>query len=275
VKGDSAPKKFYGEDYPYLNGGDDKIIDVHCHIDFKNFNKDRDEVIKRAKKMLTAIIDSGVGLGGVRRSIRLSEEHRHFIYSTLGLHPVNAAKTEYNVIEDVIREIEENIEKAVGVGESGLDFHHTRDLEGRRRQEKIFRLFIELASEYELPLIIHARDSEKQALKIIKEYALKDVIFHCYSGSLETAYQILEEGYYLSFSTMICFMDHQQQLIKNLPLKNILTETDSPYLSPFKGERNEPSFLEEAVKKMAQIKNTSITEVDKITEKNAKKVFGI
>lgn len=263
-------------DYPHtLDRGNDNIIDVHCHINFKDFNKDREEVIKRAKKKLTAIIDSGVGLGGVKRSIRLSEEHRHFIHSTLGLHPVNAAKIEHNALEDLIREIEENIENAVAVGESGLDFHHTRDLEGRRKQEKIFRLFIKLAIEYELPLIIHARDSEKQALKIIKEYPLEDAIFHCYSGNLETASRIQEEGYYLSFSTMICFIDHHQQLIKNLPLKNILTETDSPYLSPFKGKRNEPSFIEENLKKMAEIKNINMTEVDKITEKNAKKVFGI
>lgn len=163
----------------------------------------------------------------------------------------------------------------MAVGETGLDFHHTRDLEGRRRQEKIFRLFIELAIEYELPLIIHARDSEKQAFKVIKEYPIEDVIFHCYSGSLETAFQIIKEGYYLSFSTMICFIDHHQKLIEDLPLKNILTETDSPYLSPFKGRRNEPSFLEEAVKKIAQIKNMNIIEVDKITEKNAKKAFKI
>ncbi|MGB9845407.1 TatD family hydrolase [Methanothermobacter tenebrarum] len=252
-----------------------RIIDVHCHIDFKEFNKDREEVIKRAKKKLTGIIDCGVGLGGVRRSIGLSEEYKHFIYPTLGLHPVDAARMEDNIIEATIREIEDNIEKAVGVGESGLDFHHTRDLEGRRRQEKIFRLFIELAIEYELPLIIHARDSERQAFKIIKEHPIEDVIFHCYSGSIDTAKNIIEEGYYLSFSTMVCFIDHHQKLIKDLPLQSILTETDSPYLSPFKGKRNEPSFIEEALKKIAQIKNMSMAEVDKITEKNAKKVFGI
>ncbi|MDI3484597.1 MAG: TatD DNase family protein [Methanobacteriaceae archaeon] len=265
MRGDSASN----------SGGFDKIIDIHCHIDFKEFNKDREEVIKRAKGGLTAIIDSGVGLGGVRRSIRLSEEHKHFIYPTLGLHPVDAARMGDELIETIIKEIEDNIEKAVGVGETGLDFHHTKDLEGRRRQEKIFKLFIELASEYELPLIIHARDSEKQAFKILKEHPLEDAIFHCYSGSLKTAKNIIEEGYYLSFSTMICFIDHHQRLIKDLPLQSILTETDSPYLSPFKGKRNEPLFVEEAVKKIAQLKNMSIQEVDRTTEKNAKKIFKI
>ncbi|MDD3454909.1 MAG: TatD family hydrolase, partial [Methanobacteriales archaeon] len=153
-------------------------MDVHCHINFKDFNKDREEVIKRAKRKLTAIIDSGVGLGGVRRSIRLSEEYKHFIYSTLGLHPADAARMGDELIETIIKEIEDNIERAVGVGESGLDFHHTRDLEGRRRQEKIFKLFIELAIEYELPLIIHARESEKQAFKILKEHPIENAIFH-------------------------------------------------------------------------------------------------
>ncbi|MDX9693474.1 MAG: TatD family hydrolase [Methanothermobacter sp.] len=250
-------------------------MDVHCHINFKDFNKDREEVIKRAKRKLTAIIDSGVGLGGVRRSIRLSEEYKHFIYSTLGLHPADAARMGDELIETIIKEIEDNIERAVGVGESGLDFHHTRDLEGRRRQEKIFKLFIELAIEYELPLIIHARESEKQAFKILKEHPIENAIFHCYSGDLDTAKNIIEEGYHLSFSTMICFIDHHQRLIKDLPLQSILTETDSPYLSPFKGRRNEPPYLEEAVKKIAQLKNTNIQEVDSITEKNAKKIFRI
>lgn len=211
----------------------------------------------------------------MRRSIKLSEEYKHFIYPTLGLHPVDAAKMEDKIIKTIIEEIEDNIEKAVGVGESGLDFHHTRDLEGRRRQEKIFRLFIELAIEYELPLIIHARDSERKAFKIIKEHPIENVIFHCYSGSLDTAKNIIEEGYYLSFSTMVCFIDHHQKLIKDLPLQSILTETDSPYLSPFKGKRNEPSFIEEAVKKIAQIKNTNIKKVDNITENNAKRIFKI
>jgi TatD DNase family protein len=252
------------------------MIDTHCHIDFKDFNKDRNEVLKRAKKNLSALINSGATLSGNRNALKLSKDYKGFIYPTLGFHPVNSSKAELSVLEEVISQINENIEFAVGIGETGMDYYHVKDLEGRKRQEKIFNIFAALAVEYELPLVIHARESEEKALEIVKQFnSIPEVIFHCYSGSLKTAQKILDESYYMSFSTMICFSKHHQELAENIPLNSILTETDSPYLSPFKGKRNEPSFVVEVVNKIAEIKGKKPSEVDKITEKNSKKVFGI
>ncbi|MCK9152503.1 TatD family hydrolase [Methanobacterium alcaliphilum] len=252
------------------------MIDSHCHMDFKDFNKNRDEVIGRARKKLSAIINSGATLGGNRKALKLSNEYKKFIYPTFGFHPIDSSKADFLVIEEVIKELHGNIEMAVGIGETGMDYFHVKDSEGRKRQEKVFNIFANLAEEYELPLIIHARDSEEQALKIVKKFnSIPDVIFHCYSGNLETAENIIDESYYLSFSTMICFSKHHQNLVKDLPLKFMVTETDSPYLSPFKGKKNEPSFVEEAVNKIAQIKEINLKEVDKVTEKNARKIFDI
>ncbi|MDO9045501.1 MAG: TatD family hydrolase [Methanobacteriaceae archaeon] len=252
------------------------MIDTHCHVDFKDFNKDRAEIIKRAQKNLTCIVNSGVTLEGNRRVLELSEEYKKFVFPSLGFHPVNSSKSDQYAVEAVIEELHENIDKAVAIGEVGMDYYHVKDSEGRNRQEKIFNQFCGLAEEYELPLIVHARDSEEKAFKIVKKYkSIPEVIFHCYSGSLETANKIIEEGYYTSFSTMICYSQHHQVLAKEIPLKYILTETDSPYLSPFKGEKNEPAFVEEAVKKIAEIKENKFSKVDNITEKNAKKVFDI
>ena len=252
------------------------MIDTHCHVDFKEYNKNREEVMKRAKSKLTAIINSGASLGGNRRTLNLQEEYNGFLYSTLGFHPSNASKADSTVIKQALDEINDNIAFAIGIGETGLDFHEITDKNARTRQEKLFKIFIELSEEYELPLIVHARDAEENALAMIKEStSLNDVVFHCYGGDVKTAELIVEEGYYISLSTIVCFSEHHQNLAAAIPISNILTETDSPYLSPFKGIRNEPSFVEEAVKTIALMKSISPTKVDRKTEKNAKKIFNI
>lgn len=252
------------------------MMDIHCHVDFKEFNKNRKDVIERAKKKLNAIINSGASLGGNRRTLKLIEENKGFIHGTLGFHPVNASRADQSIIEQAFREISENIDKAVALGETGLDFHHIGDTENRNRQLKVFRSFINLANEYEMPLVIHARDAESRSFEMVKKYSKDiDIIFHCYGGDLETMNKILEESYYISYSTVICYSDHHNKLVRKTPVENILTETDSPYLSPFKGQKNEPAFVEETVKKIAEIKASSFEEIDKITEKNARKIFNI
>jgi TatD DNase family protein len=252
------------------------MIDSHCHVDFKEFNKNREELMERAKKKLYAIVNSGATLGGNRRTLKLVEEYNGFLYGTLGFHPVDASKADSSIIEEAFKEINENIDKAVALGETGLDFHHVEDTEKRNRQVKVFKSFIDLANEYELPLIIHARDAELKSFEMVEKYSKDiDVIFHCYGGDLETMNKIIEESYYVSYSTIISYSDYHSELVEQTPLENILTETDSPYLSPFKGQKNEPSFVEETVKKVAEIKSMSISKVDKKTEKNARKVFGI
>jgi TatD DNase family protein len=194
----------------------------------------------------------------------------------LGFHPSNASKADKSVIKQALDEINNNISFAVGIGETGLDFHEIANSNARKRQEELFKIFIELSEEYELPLIVHARDAEENVLSMIKKSSsLNDVVFHCYGGDVKTAELIVEEGYYISLSTIVCFSEHHQNLAAVIPLSNILTETDSPYLSPFKGIRNEPSFVDEVVKTIAMMKSISPSKVDMRTEKNAKKIFNI
>ena len=251
------------------------IIDTHCHLDFKDFNRNREEVIERARKKLDAVIDSGVGHGGNRRALELASQHPDFIYATMGFHPTDASKARRELIEEVVSQIESSIDSIVAIGETGMDFHHTRDPGGRKKQEDTFRVFAGLAAEYEMPLVVHARDAEERALETVLDYSVPLVVFHCYSGSHETARRIIDEGYYISVPTMVVFSEHHMDLVEKLPLENILTETDSPYLSPFRGKRNEPAFVEEAVKKIAEIKDIKVGEADRITTENAGKVFGL
>jgi len=252
------------------------MIDTHCHVDFKEYNKNRNEVMGRAKDKLKAIINSGASLGGNRRTLKLQEEYNGFLHSTLGFYPSKASKADQSIIKEALDEIDDNIDLAVGIGETGLDFHEITDFNAQKRQINLFETFIKLSEEYELPLIIHARGAEKKAFEMVKKASsIENVVFHCYGGDAETAELIVLEGYHISFSTIVCFSEHHQKMAEKIPITNILTETDSPYLSPFKGIRNEPAFVEEAVKVIAEKKSISIGEVDKKTEKNAKKIFKI
>jgi TatD DNase family protein len=252
------------------------LIDAHCHVDFKEFNRTRDEVMRRAQEKLKAIINSGASLGGNRRTLKMAQDYPDFLYPALGFHPHYAPKADESVIKEVLTEIESNLHMAVALGETGLDFHGLKSQEARNKQEELFRTFLEMASQQELPLIVHARDAERKALEMSREYGgIPKIIFHCYGGDLETAQLIMDEGHLISLSTLVCFSTHHQELARELPLSHLLTETDSPYLSPFRGKRNEPSFVEETVKSIANLKSMDIQEVATITEKNARHVFGI
>lgn len=249
------------------------MIDAHCHIDFKEYNKNRKEVMQRAREKLQALINSGASLGGNRRTLKLQEEYPGFLYATLGFHPHNAAKADSKIIDQAIEEIVDNMDNSVALGETGLDFHQIKSEEHKKRQIDLFKRFIELAVQYEKPLVIHARDAEETALDMVKNTAIPQVIFHCYGGDAQTASAIVDEGYYISLSTIISFSDHHQDLAREIPISNILTETDSPYLSPFKGIRNEPLFVEEVVKTVAQVKDLPRDEVDQVTQKNTEEIF--
>lgn len=251
------------------------MIDAHCHVDFKEYNKNRGEVMERAQEKLRAIINSGASLGGNRRTLKLQEEYSGFLYSSVGFHPHNAEKADSKIIDQVIDEIIENVHGVVALGETGLDFHQIEGEENKSRQMDLFSRFIDLAVEYQKPLVIHARDAEKIALDMVKNTEIPQVIFHCYGGDAQIASEIVDNGYYLSISTIVSFSDHHKNLVREIPLENILTETDSPYLSPHKGVRNQPAFVEEVVETIAQVKGIGRDEVDRVTEKNAEEVFNL
>lgn len=251
------------------------MIDAHCHVDFKEYNKNRGEVMGRAQEKLRAIINSGASLGGNRRTLKLQEEYPGFLYSSVGFHPHNAEKADSKIIDQAIDELVENVHEVVALGETGLDFHQIEGEENKRRQMDLFNRFIDLAVEYQKPLVIHARDAEKIALDMVKNTEIPQVIFHCYGGDAQTASEIVDNGYYLSISTIVSFSDHHKNLVREVPLESILTETDSPYLSPHKGVRNEPAFVEEVVETIAQVKGIGRDEVDGVTEKNAEEVFSL
>ena len=253
------------------------MIDTHCHIDFKEFDDDREDVIKRAQDKLDYVVASGYSNDSNMDILQLSKDYEGFIFPTFGFHPVSSQ----NATEAEIKTAHDNIDKylddIVAIGEVGMDYYYVTDKALRERQQEIFTGFLELANEYKVPIVMHVRDCEKKAVNIVPEYEdIPYFVFHCYGGSLKTAKRIMNMGNaYMSFSTMLCYSKHHQDLIEKIDLDYILTETDSPFLAKTKEERNEPANVVNAVRKIAEIKDIDIATVDEITTANACKIFKI
>ena len=253
------------------------MIDTHCHIDFKDFDSDRSEVIKRAQDKLDYVIASGYNLESNEAVLKLSKEYDGFIYPTFGFHPVSSQNSTDEELKTAQNHLIKNMSDIVAVGEVGMDYFYVTDKTLRERQEVIFRSFLDLANEYKLPIVMHVRDCEKKAVNIIPDYEdIPYFVFHCYGGSLKTAKRIMNmDNAFMSFSTMLCYSKHHQDLIEKIDLEYVLTETDSPYLAMTKEERNEPVNVVNAVSKIAEIKKMDVESVGEITTDNARKIFKI
>lgn len=248
------------------------IIDSHCHLDFPKFNSDREETILRAREAGVAeMVNSGISLKGNRISLELAKTHED-VHATLGLSPDIGREGEDKEINAILAQIEVNSGKAVGIGEAGLDFQDCKTNKERERQAAAFKKVIELAKDLDKPLIVHARLAEAEVLKLVRD--ADTVIYHCYSGSVETMREIVDMGYYISLATLVCFSKHHQTLAEAVPLENLLLETDSPFLSPRKG-RNEPAFIVDSVPVVAQLKDIEPAEIAKLTTENARRAFNI
>ncbi len=246
------------------------MLDAHCHLSFKAFNKDRDEVIERARKVLEGVIDCGANLATMERSLDLSAQYEGFVHSTLGLHPsspFDPAVFEY---------IEKSIDKIVALGETGLDYHYAKSEGERRAQLETFGRFIALAKEHDLPLVIHSREAEGAVLDYLLDQRVERAVFHCFSGPLEVALRAVGAGYRISLATNICYSEAHGPLVEGIGLEHLLLETDAPYLSPLREcRRNEPAFVVHGAAKVAEAKGIAREEVERAVGRNAREFFGL
>lgn len=252
------------------------MIDSHCHLNFVDFDENRDEIINKCKSEFKYIVDCGASIEGNLRSLKLKEKYEGFIKSTMGYHPVYAGRDNQETTQKTIAQIIENLDNIQAIGEIGLDLSEKRSEDELKRQHDNFHKMLELASEYNMPIVLHVREAEKHALDIIKEYPnIPDVIFHCFSGGKSTALEAVDCGYYISFATNALFSKKHKKNIKAVPLENMLTETDSPYLSPIKGEPNQPSNIKMTIERIERTKHIDFEEIEKQTEKNAIQVYNL
>ncbi len=274
------------------------MFDTHAHLNFPEFDSDRDRVIERAKSVkITGIINPGSSLKHSRQAVELAQKH-DFIHAGVGLHPHEAAGLTSEDIDLILKKLGElitNNKKIIVVGEIGLDYYNVdRDLdkesldEGKIIKEiqrikgvqsKLFKSQLELAKSESLPVIIHCRDAYPEMLDILSNYKIPGVV-HCFSGNFKQAKEFLDLDFHLSFTGVITFVKDDDELIKiikEIPLEKILLETDAPYLTPEpnRGKRNEPAYVRFIAEKIAKVKGVSMDEVVKVTDGSAKKLFGI
>lgn len=251
------------------------LIDSHAHIEMKEFDNDREEVIERAKQAgVDFIITVGTNLSLSRKAVKLAEQHEN-IYAAIGVHPHDVGKIN-NKTYDELKELAGR-KKVVAYGEIGLDYF--RNLAPQELQIKRFGEQLSLAKELKLPVIIHSRQANDQSLKIIKASGVQRGVFHCFSGDYEMARQCLDWGFYLSVPGVVTFNKSKimQDVVRKVPLTSLLLETDCPYLTPdpHRGTRNEPAYIVHTAKKVAEIKGISWEEAATVTAQNTINLFNI
>ena len=280
-----------------------KYIDIHSHINFAAYEEDRDEVIKRTLESGTWMINVGTKEQTSKSAVDLANRYEEGVYAIIGLHPIHANKSFHDKDEigeegtpfnssgerfdldfygDLIKD-----PKVVGVGECGLDFFRIEGTEREKeefikKQRQAFGVQIELAAENDKPLMIHCREAYRETLQILKVYKMEygDKLrgnFHFFAGSLEEAQQILDLGFNLSFTGVITFTKDYDELVKMVPMDRIMSETDCPYVTPapHRGQRNEPMYVSEVAKKIAEIKGEDEEKVREQLVDNAIKFFGL
>lgn len=269
------------------------LIDVHCHLNHAMFKENIDKVIERAKQAgVKAIVVSGVNPAAnkdvleLAKKINSKEENNNMIKVSLGIYPIDALglsegetglprHTEKINLEEEFKFIEKNKDKIVAVGEVGLDFHW--DKFNHDKQKENFRKIIRFVKSINKPIVIHSRKAEKECIDLLEEELPNKeipVIMHCFSGNKKLIKRAAELGHYFSVPPNIVKLQHFQTLVNIVPLNQLFTETDAPWLSPFPDKRNEPSFVVEAIKKIAEIKEISEEEVKNQIWNNYVTVFG-
>ncbi len=270
-----------------------KYIDIHCHLDFPDYGEQLVDVLARMKEGEVGAITIGTDLESSRRAVKIAEENEN-IWACIGVHPVDITPQPPLIIrggersEGVILELEELIksEKVVAIGECGLDYfrlpkEEDKIKEEKERQEKLFHQQIEFALKHDKPLMLHCRTAYKEVLDILEEYKKGEGgeklrgNCHFFAGTVEEAKRFVGLGFTCSFTGVITFTHDYDEVIKSLPLDSIMSETDAPFVAPVphRGKRNEPTFVIEVVKKLAQIRGLKEEEVAQILLQNAKRIF--
>jgi len=281
-----------------------KYIDIHCHTNFVAYDEDRDAVVRRALSNDTWLINVGTQYNTSQKAVEMTKEYKEGVYATIGLHPIHTEASYHDKSElgdegrafvssgevfdkEKYKELAKH-NKVVGIGECGLDYYHM-DFDSIEKQKIAFISQIELANELDLPLMLHIRngaDKTRNAYfdvaELLKQYSKREIkgVSHFFAGNVEDMKRFVELGVYISFAGPVTYKPNKaicdyEAVIKETPLDMILTDTDSPYVAPVphRGTRNEPVYIKEIVKKIAEIKGINGNEMARIVLENAKRLF--
>ncbi|MFX1284367.1 MAG: TatD family hydrolase [Promethearchaeota archaeon] len=247
------------------------MIDSHAHL-LPDFVKNVDEIVENARTSgLEAVINSAIEPRHIEFAEYLENKNAQFVYTTLGFSASHIQKIDFLVAYEKIQEYP----SLVAIGEVGLDYHWIKDSYWRKKQQEVFLKFIQLANERQKPLVIHSRKAEKECLEILENNADVPVLMHCFAGNLEEAKKTIDLGWFISIPTAVRNRKLHRRIAQNIPLENIVVETDTPFLSPIPGKKNEPANVKYAIEEIATLKESTFEEVDKITTLNAQEFFQI
>ena len=252
------------------------FFDTHAHLDDEAFDADRDELIASfADAGVTRVLNASSDMPSSYATVSLCEKY-DFIYGAVGIHPEAADRRVSGDIEKLAELTKKK--NIVAIGETGLDYYW--DNVPREIQQEVFREHCALAAELSLPLVVHDREAHKDCFDILGEFpGLQRVVYHCFSGSVEYARELVKRGYYFSFGGAVTFKNakHAPEVIKAVPRDRIMLETDCPYMAPvpFRGKRNHPGYVPHIAAKISELWSVSPEEVGRITTENALSFFGI
>ena len=251
------------------------IFDAHAHYDDHAFDEDRDELLSSmADKGVGYILNSGSDIPSSKASVALTEIYP-FVYAAVGVHP-HEAKTWNEEAENCLKELLK-APKVVALGEIGLDYHY--DLSPRDVQKAVFRRQLEIACENNIPVVIHEREALGDTLEIIKDFPTVRGMFHCFSGSPETAAELVKSGWYISLGGAVTFKNAKKPpaVLASVPEDRLLVETDCPYMAPVphRGKRNDSSLISYVLQKAEEVRGVSAKDIENITCNNALRLFGI
>lgn len=261
-----------------------KLVDVHCHLDHPRFENDLKEVLENAERNGVGIIlNSGVNPESNRVSLKLSQKFPQ-VKASFGLYPIDSIAEKVNFVgSDDLREIrpfsvdkelewiEANKDHCFAIGEIGLDFQVAPNF--KAEQIEVFEKILDFAKKLDKVVVIHSRKAEKEAIDILEKKNVRRVIMHCFSGKKSLIKRCIEKGWFFSIPPVIKRLDHFKSLVEMTPLDNLLTETDSPYLSPVLGIRNEPSNVVSSIQEISKIKELKEELVAQKIFENFQKLF--
>lgn len=273
-----------------------KFIDAHTHVQFHAFRDDVDAVIRRALDARTWMVNVGTQRDTSAKAVEIANKFPEGVYATVGLHPIHTEKSYHDAQElgdsdeakgftsrgeefdyDYYKKLAED-PKVVAIGECGLDYYRLEEA-SKKKQFDVFEKQIALASELKKPLMIHCRNAFADLISILvscqKSFVNCPGIVHFFSGTADDARKLLDMGFSFSFGGVITFARDYDEVIKYIPLERILLETDAPYVAPvpYRGKRNEPAYVVEVAKKMAELKMISLENIEKSTTENAFRIF--
>ena len=252
------------------------LFDTHAHFDAEQVEPDRHEVLAALpERGISLVLNPGCDIASSRAAVALAEEYP-FLYAAVGYHPEECAPWQERDL-DTLRELAKR-PKVVAIGEIGLDYYWEEN-PPKELQQQVFRAQMQLAEELDLPVIVHDREAHADSLAMIKEFPKVRGVFHCYSGSVELAKELVKLGWMISFTGVLTYKNARKavEVAEAIPIEHLMIETDSPYMAPVphRGKRNDSGYVLHICEKLAEIKGISLEECARITTENGKRFFRI